>query len=157
MILTGLIQSGKTTALQNWIESRKDVIGILSPDLDGERVFMHIPDGFTFPMIAEKEDESAILVGKYCFSQAGFAKANELLIEDLQNTTHTWLLFDEIGPLELADKGLFPALTFALNSMEGHRKNILIVVREKLVDEVMRRFNLDPVRIITREELTGLN
>src|SRR5258705_6774485 len=51
-ILTGPIQTGKTTSLVKWSEKRNDVYGILTPIVNGKRNFMNVQARHLFDMEA---------------------------------------------------------------------------------------------------------
>ena len=96
--------SGKTHSLTQWIENRKEVYGILSPVLEGIRMFLDIENRELFPMEAEPEENETLKVGKYTFSGRSFDRA----IAILEQARHKdgWLIIDEVGPLELRGEGL---------------------------------------------------
>ena len=49
-IETGPINSGKTTRLMEWCKNRNDVYGILTPKINGKRVFVDVATGDQFEM-----------------------------------------------------------------------------------------------------------
>ena len=53
-ILTAPIQSGKTTSLTEWIKNKTNVAGILTPVINGKRVFQNIKTGEQFPNCAAR-------------------------------------------------------------------------------------------------------
>jgi len=71
-ILTGKIQSGKTTALMKWAASRNDVFGIFTPVIDGKRFFMDAHTHDQFKMEADKTEKEALSVGRFNFSKDSF-------------------------------------------------------------------------------------
>jgi len=157
VIITGLVRSGKTTALKNWVESRDDVNGILTPDIDEQRTFMHYPDRIIIPMITHSGDLNSIKIGKFFFSLQSFNEVNKLLKQDVDDENKKWLIFDEIGILELNKKGLFPAFDYALKMIPLLDKNMLIIVREKLLGRVIKQFGLDDIRVILKSGLDNLD
>src|SRR5215203_3838692 len=104
-ILTALIHSGKTTYLETNYAGKKNVYGILTPIINGKRVFLNIATGEIFPMEACEEEE-AVAVGKYRFSKDGFQKATSVLTQGLEQKEGTWIL-DEVGLLELRKTGFY--------------------------------------------------
>ena len=142
LILSGPVHSGKTTYLQAWLNVNQ-ALGILSPKIDGTRYFEEIGSGETFPMEAISEQEPSFEVGRYRFSLEAFLKAENSLIEAFDK--EGWLVIDEIGPLELKDKGFSAVLRRAL---QIPTKKILLVVREELVDEVVKKFGIVNYEII---------
>lgn len=139
-IVSGAIQSGKTTSLINWAKSRSDVYGIFTPISEGKRVFRIADSAEVFPMEAGTEEKTPISVGKYKFSLSSFAKAVQVLNEH-KDRESGWLVIDEIGPLELQGKGFDEIFREILNDEKSTLK-LIIVVREKVVQDVLKRYQL---------------
>lgn len=137
IILTGEIQSGKTSKLLAWCRDRKDVYGILTPVIEGSRFFYDIHSREQFQMEAGYEDE-ALAVGRFRFSKSGFEKAMAALNGSIHKSG--WLVVDEIGPLELRGEGFSGVVRNVVNERIG---KTLFVVRKALVDDVIRYFQLD--------------
>ena len=76
-ILSGPIRSGKTTQLLNWSAGRKDVYGILTPEIEGKKVFLNTFSREQFKMEASAEDAATITIGRYIFCQSAFFKASQ--------------------------------------------------------------------------------
>ena len=157
MILTGMVRSGKTTTLKKWLTKHPSICGVLTPDMDGKRVFVYYPEMASYPMECDPEAADVIEVGSYCFSSNSFNKVNQRLIKEAVNCNNDWILIDEIGPLELEGKGLYPSVKFFLDHQENSSKKLLLVVREKLVGKVIKHFSLSNVRVILKEGLEEMN
>jgi nucleoside-triphosphatase THEP1 len=139
ILLVDEIGVGKTTALMQWIDRRDDVAGILTPVVNGERMFYSISDKSFFEMLAPADDASSLQVGKYFFSATAFKRANELIHESAGSQTIKYLIIDEIGPLELnKQQGFWPVLQFIL----GYKLSplLVIVVRNSTASELERLF-----------------
>lgn len=134
MILTADKQAGKTTFLTLWSKGRKDIDGILTPVLTGQRYFYNIMNGEDFAMEAAG-DEDFFAVGNYHFSVKAFEKARALLLEKSRNPQVKTLVIDEIGPLEIdQQKGLYDVFCELLQTQSD--QTLLIVVRPSLIDKV---------------------
>ena len=134
-ILTGPVQSGKTTALINWSANRKDVYGILTPLAGEKRIFLDAQNREQFPMEAEAGEAEVLSVGRFRFSKNNFEKAIQTVLDAARS--EGWLVIDEIGPLELRGEGFHDVLKEVL----VQRKNkLLLVVREGLVEKVKEHF-----------------
>lgn len=131
-ILSGAIQSGKTTSLLKWSATRSDVHGILTPVVNGKRVFMNAHTKEHFPMEASEEEKETLTIGRFTFSKSGFEKAIQIISAAIPKCC--WLVIDEIGPLELNGDGFFKILMEALHTYEG---KLLLVVRDK--DETLTK------------------
>ena len=141
-IISGEINSGKTTRLVQWLDNRTDVGGILTPKINGERVFQDAASGQTWPMEAT-ENEEQLLVGRYRFSADGFQKALSVLESALMNPAIRFLVVDEIGPLEMRNEGFAAFLRTALSSLENDpEKNLILVIRNSLVESVLNHFQI---------------
>jgi nucleoside-triphosphatase THEP1 len=146
-ILTGEVHSGKTTSIAKWIERGNTVNGILTPDINGKRFFLNAQTKEQFEMEAPTGETYVLQVGKYVFSKAAFDKASEVLRRGLMQTSG-WLIVDEIGPLELKQKGFYEVVKQIVASDNPEMKK-LFVVRQSLVDEVISFFRIQNYTIIT--------
>jgi nucleoside-triphosphatase THEP1/ABC-type thiamin/hydroxymethylpyrimidine transport system permease subunit len=143
-ILTGPIQTGKTTSLVNWSAKRNNAFGILTPVVNGKRVFMNAHTRKQFPMEAGESETEVLPIGKFVFSKTSFDEAQQIIRDALDKKG--WLIIDEIGPLELKTKGFYDVLKEALKH-QWAEQNILLVVRDGLVEKVKESFQLKDVQI----------
>ena len=144
-ILTGPVHSGKTTYLKTDYEGKKNVYGILTPIINGQRVFLNIATGEIFPMEAS-EEEATLAVGKYRFSKESFLKATTILTQALKQKKGT-LILDEVGPLELRGSGFYKIV----KEMVADKNSLLekmVVVRESILQDVIHFFEIKNYRII---------
>lgn len=159
-LLTGPIRSGKTTALQRWADSLSGVGGFLTPDgFNGQRILQDLRTGKRHPFEAKLSDlsnqeEKLVEVGRFHFYEAGF-RQGKLLMQLKDSERPLWTLIDEVGKLELRDAGWMPELETLI---DGYRNaslhgNLLLVVRDSLLKEVIRKFSLDTATIWTPRDL----
>ena len=140
-ILSAPKGSGKTSSLMEWVRDRSDVYGILSPVVNGKRMFLNISSNEEFDMESANEEEGQLKVGKYIFSQEAFDRAIEIIkYGSLQNG---WLIIDEVGPLELRGEGLSEVVLESLK----RNGNTILVTRESLEEQV-KKFCQAPVIIV---------
>lgn len=139
-ILTAAKHSGKTTKLVEWSTHRNDVFGILTPVVNGDRVFMNAHTKEQFPMEANENETNVLEVGKYRFSKPSFDRASAILLDALQQE-NGFIIVDEIGPLELRGLGFSRTVNTLLNDAKT-KMEIVLVVREALVKDVVSYFNL---------------
>lgn len=147
-ILTGALQSGKTTSLVNWTDERNDVAGILTPVIEGKRVFMNAKTRELFPMEAGTGEMEVLPVGRFVFSKANFDKAIQAIREGMNSKG--WLIIDEIGPMELKGEG-FAVLLKELLKQQPEGQTMVLVVRESIVEKVKEYFNLGNPTIIRKD------
>ena len=153
IILTGEIQTGKTTLLQQFCNQQNHAAGILTPLVNGKRLFYDIA-GKTFFKMETGVKEETLAIGKYLFSALAFAKANNLLQTESKRTDIKYLIIDEIGSLEIKkQQGLYRSLKEIMASAFNY--TLIIVVRQSLVDEVMATFNLNNPLVLSLEEMNS--
>lgn len=150
-IMTGTLQSGKTTALVNWTEDRDDVAGILTPVVEGKRIFLDARTRERFPMEADNGEMDVLRVGRFVFSKNNFEKASDLLRK--AKDTKGWLIIDEIGPMELKGEG-FAEVLKELLKQQPEGQTMILVVRESIVDKVREYFRLEHATIIRKDQLS---
>lgn len=134
-ILTGPVQSGKTSSLINWMMNRTDVDGILTPLTNENRVFMDARSWDLFDMEAAADESAVLVVGRFRFSRKNFNRAIEIIRDAIPKKS--WLIIDEIGPLELRGEGFHDVLKEVLSQRE---EKVLLVVREGLTEKVKEYF-----------------
>lgn len=138
-ILTGPIQSGKTTSLVKWTENRNDVYGILTPLVEGKRVFMNVQSRQLFLMEAKEGETETLTVGRFIFSKNNFSKAVQIIRDGIDKDG--WLIIDEIGPLELKGEGFAEILKEVLLRRQ-HKIILVIRDRDGMVEMVKEYFGL---------------
>ena len=95
---------------------------------------------------------------KFVFSKAVFKEAQDVMVEQfLSPNPPDFLIVDEIGPLEIKQQqGLeqgFQKIVKALLEKKNTRTKVIVVVREKLVDEFKTYYGLENIEIGQFEEL----
>jgi nucleoside-triphosphatase THEP1 len=136
-VLTGPVHSGKTTflagAAARWKASGLDVGGFLSVARPGDGcdqgyALVDLRDGASAPFLTQEGEPEWPSVGPYRFFPQALERAKDILRRDRDADV---LVVDEVGPAELDEGGLWPALAEALAS--GAR--CLCVVREEILEE----------------------
>lgn len=144
-ILSAPIQTGKTTALLNWSEKRTDVYGILTPVVNGKRMFMNAHNRQIFSMEAKEGEETVLKVGRFTFSERNFNQAIAIIRDAMDKKG--WLIIDEIGPMELRGDGFSEVVKEIIALRKGM---ILLVVRanDNLPDRVKEFFAIHTATVI---------
>ena len=155
-ILTDDIRTGKTSALLNWVKNRNDVDGLLCPDgNDRKRYFLKVKSKKEIELEVEFESEKTITIGPFHFLETAFEKANEFLIALNTKTKSQYLIIDELGKLELKDKGLHDsAIKLIPDYMFNDNKHLIIVVRTSLLDEIINHYQINEYTLISIDDLT---
>ena len=160
-ILSGDIQTGKSTEVLSWAKQRArsgyKVGGIINPLIEHEKRFIDASTFQPFRMYAEVTDQEIIEVGKYRFSAEAFGRAKDILAETAMNKLD-YLIIDEIGKLELDNKGLEPVISEILNSLNNHNHitKVVCIVRKSLTQKVIDKYGLVECDIINKKELNEI-
>ncbi|MBS4042280.1 MAG: hypothetical protein KGZ59_00490 [Chitinophagaceae bacterium] len=150
IIFSKPIHSGKTTELLNWVKGEKECYGVLMPELKSRKYFYNINDETYFEADIINKETSSIktqIIGKYCFNDASFKKANQIIIEAFQQEK-SFIVIDEIGKLELRQEGFFECLQTIFQSSSKKNLSLLLVVRDTLLDEVNQFFQINEFKLI---------
>jgi nucleoside-triphosphatase THEP1 len=144
ILITGNINSGKTTLLEKlfWEERAKKIspTGIIALGVyDGETkigfIVRDLENGCSQPLArVKKMADHAFSAGKYSFSTEGFEFAKRALL----NFKSQGVVFvDEVGPLELHDKGYADCLKTLIKS---DISRLYIAIRSCCVSEFTYKF-----------------
>ena len=157
-VFTGAIRTGKTLALLKWAEKRNDVDGLLCPDDDdGRRFFLKVASKTAFPLEVETQgDNDTISIGPFLFLRSAFDEAN-VFLKTLVQSRNSYVILDELGKLELKNKGLHEAAAALIPKFMTHKENhLIIVVRDTLLDAVLAHYKILNYQILTKETLNIL-
>ena len=167
-ILTGPVHSGKTGFLKGVVQNLQEggckIAGFLSVSIwDGDVCTGYdLHDLSTrelYPFIRRAGGDTWQRIGDYFFIPETLERAQDIL----QKTRDADLLVvDEVGPLELSGKGLWPALK---DVIDRSSLNYLLVVRENILEDVLKmleefdikvfRFQDDNIHHLMMSALSG--
>lgn len=156
-ILSGDVDGGKTgmagRIVDQLIKSGWNIRGLLStkkeddPEKHGYLI-KDITSGKKSLLCSQNPALGNIKTGRFYFSEEGLTFGRKILMQSLEKPTDL-VVVDELGPLELNDKGWTPAIEQLLtNSKTPH----LWIVREKLVNIIMRKWHIGDVTIFNIKE-----
>jgi nucleoside-triphosphatase THEP1 len=147
VIITGDVHQGKTTTAQKVISDLLDrnikIGGFLSLAINdnGQRTGFNLFDiesSEQIELCSVVKDENRLRIGQYYFNNAAIEKGLKILNTD--NLINKQLIvIDEIGPLELKDRGWSIAMDNITNNSYLPQ---LWVVRRSLVQAISRRWNI---------------
>lgn len=156
-IVTGDLHQGKTTFVQQVVElldvHKSGVAGFFSLGemLNGNRsgfVLHDISSATNITLCSEQFHESWKLFRRFFFNPDALAAGNRMLVAGA-NEEKRILVVDEIGPMELGKDGWY----VGVSHMQKHFKGIqILVVRRKLIDEVVAFFQLNNPFIVDIEK-----
>lgn len=160
LLLTGDIQTGKSSALRTLFKGRSDCRGFITPDNVHGRVLEFLPLGKreSMPMQAKTPNSSTLSIGRYHFYLSAFEKMKTEL-RSIKETPLQFNVIDELGKLELKGEGLSPEL----DDLIAHWKIdptkpevLLIVVRAELIEKALQTFGLQGFPVLSAPELIKL-
>ncbi len=150
LILTGPTRSHKTTTLFHWAKERHDCGGVLTPDEHGLRMLYNVKEKKSIPFQKHEQNSPAdIAIGRYVFDAEGFNQASIWLDEHLNDLNLYYILLDEIGSLELDCRGWDQWIRASIPKLGD--KTLILVVRRKLLDEVIQRYQLEEVSVVEKD------
>ena len=156
-ILTGARGQGKSTRLAEIFGEKPHIGGIITLRREGDlRDFVNLATGESWSMQGEENDQGPWLeVGRFRFSEAAFERAADKLVSAALIQKVKLLIVDEIGPLELEEKGFAEILKILITIVPG--PDLLLVVREELVEEVKQFFAIPDAEVLSCDSLgTGI-
>ncbi len=148
LILTGPVQAGKTSFLKNLLPVLRargiPVSGYLSLSVlkqgrtSGYDLF-DIETGKSRPFLRRTGRAGWQKIGPYYFLPSGLQAAEDLI---LGCPNGGWLVVDEVGPQELAGRGVWPVLSTVLFRSEI---DCLLVIRKPLLDQLRGLLGKRPI------------
>ncbi len=151
-IITGSVGEGKTTHIQNIVETLKNqnisIGGILSPRIleNGITAGYDVVDIMTNDRAAflrKTDDEKSPEIGSYSILSEGIQTGRKALKKSLNN--NQVVVIDEVGRLELNNKGWAEDIKSLLN---GSNCNLVLSVRERFIEEVVEKWDLKDYTIL---------
>jgi nucleoside-triphosphatase THEP1 len=152
VIITGDIRQGKTTFLKKVTEELRreniNLAGFLSmgTDRNGERIGFNLIDlktSVSTELCTVNPSEDWVRYGSFYFNPEGLKKGTEIL--DTNNLEGAdVVVIDEIGPLELNDKGWNKSIESICNNMQLIQ---IWVVRRTITKQVIRKWKTGNVYI----------
>jgi len=141
-----------------WLAIKKKAAGIISPVINSERQICLYPDNGYIQLESDENSKKEILLcGKYKFYKDAFIKANNYF-ESLDFENLEWVIIDEAGLLELNNEGLQDSVKKASIKFaeEKTKFNLLIIVRDNLVEKIIKKYFLGKCVVINKEDLKDL-
>ena len=153
LIITGEVHQGKTTFLAQLLQAMQargiPTAGFLSkavPCENGKRAYEleFFPSGELQSLAVEEPREGWQTFRRYSFNPLAWEAGSKLLIE-ASTGKNTWLVLDELGPMEVEGLG-WHKLTNRLLKLQ-HPKMIW-VVRKNQLDAIIAEFKPENIRIV---------
>lgn len=149
-IFTGSVRSGKTTQLKEWIQSKNDIGGFLTPDIEGMRMLFDIRKQKAYPFqVSENYVGAVASIGRFRFAMSGFELGKNIIVNASPDLK--WFVIDEAGKLEIEQgEGFEPEVLrivkrFQSGEMQG---NLLLVVRDTLLVKAIEKYGLNGCSIL---------
>lgn len=151
-VLTGPVHSGKTTFLKNTVLVMRAqdirIDGYLSESIreKGELIGYNLLDlrnDRSHPFIRKKGGQNWESVGPFFFAPKTLDAAKKII---LRSTKADLGIVDEVGPLELEGKGVWPAI---VEILRASHENFLFVVRDSILQNFLHRINRANPRVFS--------
>jgi molybdopterin-guanine dinucleotide biosynthesis protein A len=159
-ILTGPIQTGKSSQLLEWSKQTKSVAGLLSLVQHDKRNLFDLNTNtfIEFEVDSNTFKDPTQQIGKFSFSLAGFEKGIQCLKNAL-NSPPDFLILDEIGKLEIEQNIGFHSI--ALELIHQFKKPgseiLLLVIRDTLLEKAVEKYDLQNAIVLHKNDLLSLN
>ncbi|MBU0753504.1 MAG: DUF2478 domain-containing protein [Planctomycetes bacterium] len=154
-VLTGPVRCGKTTLLEQVVRELQNlnvhIDGFLSKavmeqgNLAGYDLF-DLQQRKAGPFIRREGEASWERSGAFFFQPQGIEQAMKIVHRARQADL---TVIDEIGPLELKGKGIWPAIEPLLGQESS---SALVIVRERILEKFLERFPKQRSRVFPVEE-----
>lgn len=158
-ILTGAVHSGKTTFLRTIVaEARKSstpVDGYLSPAAweQGNRVgydLLTLPEERLLPFMRTENRPDSQRVGPYYLVPETLSLAQDII---RSASSKSFVIVDEVGPLELAGRGVWSALE---ESLRRPPRKLVLTIREPLLEAFLTRIPCGPTDIFRADDRSAV-
>ncbi len=165
IIITGKQGEGKTTFLAQLVKQLQNenipVSGFLSLVVYNNSVrigydLKDISSGESVMLCRIDGIDSDIRLGKFIFSPSALEKGNSIISSFDGNGV---FIIDEVGPLELTEKGWHSSLDSLLNqkSFKSNKCIVILVIRESLVNEFIGKWNIKSPEIFNISDIKNSN
>lgn len=154
-ILSGNIETGKTSALLKWTQGRSDVFGILTPrDRNGIRYLLDANTKESFEMQTDLKTADTITVGRYRFLNSAFKNGNEIIEKVLEKNKLGYAIIDELGKLELKSRGFHQSASLVIpKTMHSTDLHLILIIRTNLLVNIITQYKMSNYQFITIEDL----
>jgi len=152
-IITGKINSGKTTYIKNLYQKDNIGDGVISiksmiDDTVDNYQSLHLKSNQLFSQVLRNthtlnEDEIICKIGPYNFLKSGLNQSENLFHQMIDNFISP-IYIDEIGLLELDEKHYHNIFTELVKS----GLDVIFTVRTDLLDQVIKKYNITNPKII---------
>jgi nucleoside-triphosphatase THEP1 len=159
-VICGEVHKGKTTIAKKVVadlqENDLTVSGLISEsevNESGQKTYFteDIISGAREMLCSENQLPGGFKSGRFNFSEKGVNHGHQILERTLNEPTNL-VVIDEIGPLEINNKGWAPAIEQLLIQNNTPQ---LWIVREELLNIVLRKWNIGDVYIFNIETTTA--
>ncbi|GAB1451759.1 hypothetical protein MASR2M47_18150 [Draconibacterium sp.] len=156
-VITGNVGAGKTSLIQNIVSKLKaehiSVAGIVTTRI----IENDVTTGYDILNVATDEkarflrtfgEDNQQRIGKYFI----YAEGLKLGEESLTASGAKLMVIDEIGKLELEERGWHDAL---IQTISNSKTDLLLSVREEVINEVLYKYSISPKVIFNVSEQNG--
>jgi nucleoside-triphosphatase THEP1 len=147
-IISGKVGEGKTRILEQLVgllkENNISTGGILAPRImeNGQTIgydLLDLTENLTCSFLRLHDGKAGETIGRYFISNEGIHFGNEAL-SVAKNLENKLVVIDEIGKLELSDRGWAPALNELLATSDNH---LILSVRDSFVEQIIEKWGIE--------------
>lgn len=143
IVYSRAIRTGKTSELFDYINNNPGKWGgFLTPQTQETdlRYLFALRKNKYFAFQTKRNTPDTTTVGNFVFLNTAFQKAINVLKFDEKHLNH--FVIDEVGKLELEDRGFEPMFSAWLENLKKSKKHftILFVVRDTLIEEFLSKY-----------------
>lgn len=158
-LVTGKVHSGKSTFIKDFVNACKEdsirVMGFMAAGTfkNNKRDSFHLTDISTNEsmLLASREKNDKWTRHKdFYFNPEAFKHGEEIIIDGL-NSKADIIVLDEVGPMELAEKGWHDVIKILDKNYDIHQ---IWVVRERIVEEVRDRWSIPEENVYSIETIS---
>jgi len=95
---------------------------------------------------SKEKEVNIVTVGRYKFKKKVFEWGKKLL-QKASKKNYSYLIIDEIGPLEFRGEGLSPVADEIIRNYNSYNSKIIVVFREHLTSHFFEHFKLNPTDV----------
>ncbi len=159
-ILTGRINQGKTSLTRQIVSQLKEegfslkgflTLGNTNNSRRNAYSIKDIETGEQTPLCSTHPGKQKSNYGRFYFEEKGFQEGCRIIEQSMAEPTDL-IVIDELGPMEINDRGWAPAIEKVVESNSSAQ---FWVVREKLIKPMIRKWNVGDIILFDLEEDTA--
>jgi len=137
--------------MEFWESGIASFDGFITPDIDESRklIFLDTDDELPY-QLEDNARENVLQIGRFKLSQSTF-NAVKSKLKNLHTTSAQLIIIDELGLLEMHDKGFEPELSAFIEKFKTleNSKLLILVIRDTLLDAAIEKYKLENAEVLS--------